>query len=154
MPSVAAACSSEALAAMMRRTCSASSSLSVTGPPTSTRLPAGARASSPASTSGPSARMTPRSTALRSSRPLPGPGEGAAGVAEQLALQQLGRQAGAVDGDEGPAGPRAAGVDSAGQHALAGAALAADQHGGVAGRRPEDDVEDAPRGRVVRLEVL
>ena len=62
-----------------------------------------------------------------------GAGERALDVAEQLAFQQSRRQGGAVDLDEGLAGPRAVLVDGPGQQLLAGAALAADQHGRRAG---------------------
>src|SRR5690606_939720 len=60
-----------------------------------------------------------------------GAGEGAAHVAEQLALEQRADQRAAVDRDERLAGAAAAVVDGAGDQLLAGAALAGDQHGGV-----------------------
>ena len=53
--------------------------------------------------------------------------EGAARVAEQLAREQLGGERGTVHGDEGAVAPRALRVQRARQHALAGAALAAQQ---------------------------
>ena len=64
---------------------------------------------------------------------LDGAGEGAALVAEQLALEQLVGNRRAVDGDEGSA-PVGVVVDGAGDQLLAGAGLALDEHGGV-GRR-------------------
>ena len=69
-------------------------------------------------------------------------GEGAAHVAEQLALEQLARQRAAVDGHERPAAPRGARVDGAGHHLLAGAALAGQQHGGLAVLEVLDQPED------------
>ena len=53
-------------------------------------------------------------------------------MAEQLAFQQRLGQGGAVDLHERPVGAQAVVVDRAGDQLLAGAALAADQHGGVA----------------------
>ena len=61
-------------------------------------------------------------------------GKGPQHVAEQFAFQQLGGKAGAVHRDEGTVGPLAAGVDRAGQHALARAALAANEDRGLAWR--------------------
>ena len=78
MPSLAAASSIVAVAARMRRMCSASIWSSVSGSAATvrrrgSRLPiCDGRCSS--STSGPEARITPRSIALRSSRMLPGHG--------------------------------------------------------------------------------
>ena len=53
-----------------------------------------------------------------------GAGEGAAFVAEQLALQQRFGDGGAVDGQERRGGPAAVVVQGAGDQLLAGAALA------------------------------
>ncbi len=61
-------------------------------------------------------------------------GEGAAAMAEQFGLEQLGRHRGAVDGDERPSGAWTALVDGARQQLLAGAAGAGDEHGGLAAR--------------------
>ena len=58
-----------------------------------------------------------------------GPGEGALLVAEQLALQQVLRDGGAVEGQERRLGARAVLVDRPGHQLLAGAALSGDQHG-------------------------
>ncbi|MGB8958488.1 MAG: hypothetical protein WCC00_05705 [Candidatus Aminicenantales bacterium] len=69
---------------------------------------------------------------------LRGPGEGPLLVAEELRFDELLRDGGAVDLDEGLAGPQAVGVDRPGDELLAGAALAVDEHGGV-GR---GDLED------------
>ena len=52
-------------------------------------------------------------------------------VAEQLALEQLGGDAGAVDVDERLVAARAAGVDGAGQEVLAAAGLAEEEDGDV-----------------------
>ena len=67
----------------------------------------------------------------------PGAGEGALDVAEELALEEMLRQRGARDGDEGPCGARAPAVDGARQHALARAALAGEQYRRV--RTPPPD---------------
>jgi hypothetical protein len=58
-------------------------------------------------------------------------GEGASFVAEQLGFQQVFRDRRAVQGDERPSGAARFAVDVAGQHFLAGAGLAADQHRGI-----------------------
>src|SRR5438876_2269562 len=63
-----------------------------------------------------------------------GPGESAALVAEELALEQPRRDGGAVDLDERPPSAPAQVVKGAGDQLLAGARLAADEHGRV-GRR-------------------
>ncbi|TSE28203.1 hypothetical protein Tther_02252 [Tepidimonas thermarum] len=57
-----------------------------------------------------------------------GAGKGAAAVAKQFALQQVGRDGTAVDGDEGAAGAVAAGVQGAGDELFAGAGFPGDQH--------------------------
>ena len=72
-----------------------------------------------------------------------GAGEGAALVAEQLALEELGRQRRAVHLHERPVAPRRALVDGARDQLLADAALAADQHGDVAVGDLLDDLRDA-----------
>jgi hypothetical protein len=66
----------------------------------------------------------------------PGVGEGAAHVAEKLALEQRLRHGGAVDRHERPVGPRAATVQRASNQLLAGAALAGDEAGGLGAGRP------------------
>ncbi len=63
-----------------------------------------------------------------------GAGEAALDVAEQLRLEQRFGQAGAVDGDDGARGARAALVDGVGDELLADAALAGDKHLGVGTR--------------------
>jgi hypothetical protein len=63
---------------------------------------------------------------------LDGPGEGPLLVAEQLAFEQGLGQGRAVDLDERLVRPQAVVVDRVGDEVLAGAALAADQHGRVA----------------------
>lgn len=60
--------------------------------------------------------------------PLPGAGEGPLLVAEQLALQQVFRHGGAVDGHEGPAGAGGGVVHRVGKQLLAGARLADEEH--------------------------
>ena len=63
-------------------------------------------------------------------------GEGALLVAEELALEQLARQRGAVELDERALAARALLVDRARDELLAGAGLALDQHGAVRRARP------------------
>jgi hypothetical protein len=70
-------------------------------------------------------------------RPV-GAGERALGVAEEFALDQGLGDGAAVDRDEGAIAPRREFVQAARRHALAGAALAGDQHGAV-GRRDAGD---------------
>src|SRR5229473_2661199 len=64
--------------------------------------------------------------------------EGSFFVAEQFALQQAFRDGSAVNGDKGPVGPQAVGVNGAGHEFLAGSTLAANQDGGIAfGHAPD-----------------
>ena len=62
---------------------------------------------------------------------FPRAGEGPRRITEQLALQQLFRDGGAVDRDKGAAGPHAGVVDAVGKQLLSRAGLAFYQHGGV-----------------------
>ena len=75
-----------------------------------------------------------------------GAGEGAALVAEQLALQQRLGNGGAVDGDERLVGAVAVLVEGAGDEFLAGAGLAADQHRDRGGGHPADFLVDVLHG--------
>ena len=59
---------------------------------------------------------------------LDGAGEGAAAVAEQLRVEHVLRRRGAVEGQEGRRGAGRAGVNGAGEHLLAGAGFAGDEH--------------------------
>jgi hypothetical protein len=68
-------------------------------------------------------------------------GERALHVPEQLALDELGRDGGAVDLDERPVGARRVLVDGAGDELLAGAVLAGDEHARRRGRDALDLVE-------------
>ena len=68
-------------------------------------------------------------------------GEGAALVTEQLALQELRRHRAAVDDQERLVLARAAEVDRLGRHLLAGAGLALEQDGRVAGGGLAEHVE-------------
>ena len=83
-----------------------------------------------------------------------GAGEGAGHVAEQLALQQRFRQGAAGDLDEGPVAPAAAAVDGPGDHRLAGAALAGDEHGGAGVGDAVDHVVDLQHAAVVADDVF
>ena len=69
--------------------------------------------------------------------------EGAALVAEELALKQRRRQRGQVDRDERRRAARRVVVDGARDELLAGAGLAGDQHGRLGGSRPADELPDA-----------
>ena len=71
---------------------------------------------------------------------LPGVGEGAPLVAEQLALQELVRQRRAIDGDEELGRSAARGMDGSRHDLLARSALALDQDGGLARGEPRDRV--------------
>ena len=71
-------------------------------------------------------------------------------VAEQLALQQVLRDGGAVDRDEGPRRRGAQVVQRAGEQLLAGAALAQQQHADI-GRR---HLLDRPAEREHRSELV
>ena len=87
--------------------------------------------------------VPPSASSKRPTLSRSAPGERPLDVAEQLALQQARRQGGAVDLDERLARPRAVLVDRLGQQLLAGAALAADQHGRRAGRHLADQAQAA-----------
>jgi hypothetical protein len=78
-----------------------------------------------------------------------GVGERALDVAEQLALEQVGRHRAAVDGHERLVLARAQVVDGAGDQLLAGAALAGDEHGRVAVGDPVDQLADPADGRAL-----
>ena len=78
-----------------------------------------------------------------------GAGEGTALVPEQLAFDQLGRQAGAVNFQQRLIVPRAKVVDHLSQQVLAGAAFAADQHGGGRESHLADDLGDPVGLRVL-----
>ncbi len=86
--------------------------------------------------------------------PRDGPGEGTLLVAEQLALDQPGRQGGAVDLDQGLVLAPAAGMDGPGDQLLAGPRLARDQNGGVGRRDLPDVVEDGRQGRALPDDLL
>src|SRR2546423_1336932 len=101
--------------------------------------------------------MTSRPRTFPSSRTLPGrrwapsrrTGEGAAVVAEELALDELGGDGGAVHLHKGAAGQRRLLVDGAGDELLAGPALAGDEDAAL-GRRhlgdlPEELLHDRRR---------
>ena len=79
--------------------------------------------------------------------PLDRPGEGSSLVAEELALEERLGERGAVDRHERLAGPRAAAVEGAGRHLLAGAALAAQQDGRVGGGDAGEQPLDLPDAR-------
>src|ERR1043165_5627841 len=91
-----------------------------------------------------------------------GPGERALLVAEELRLQELARDAGAIEIDERFAGAAAAVVDPARQHGLAGAGLAVDEDRAVGAQDgvglraqlrdrvalAEERIDPAPLGRL------
>src|SRR5262249_58444172 len=83
-----------------------------------------------------------------------GPGEGALFVAEQLALDQSGRQGGTVDRDEGFLLPPAAGMDRPRDEFLAGPRLARDENRGVRSRDAPDAVEDGRQSRALPDDLL
>ena len=72
---------------------------------------------------------------------LHGPREGAALVAEQLALQDVGGDGGAVDRQEAEIPARRVLVDGVGDQLLAGAALPDDQHAAAGGRHERQLVQ-------------
>jgi hypothetical protein len=76
-----------------------------------------------------------------------GVGEGAAHVAEELALEQGLGKAARVDGHQWPGGAGGDGVERSRHHPLAGAVLAGDEDVGVRGADPADQVEDRPHLR-------
>ena len=80
-------------------------------------------------------------------------GEGALDVAEEFALEKLAGKAGATDGDEGVAAAGALLMDGAGHDALAGAALAEEEDGGLARCGAEGEIDDLPHGGRAGLEV-
>src|SRR5258708_7233966 len=73
-------------------------------------------------------------------------GEGSLLVAEQLALEEVGRDAGAVDRDHGLTATAAAGMNRFGQIILAGPALAEDQDADVMVEHLADRLEQRPHG--------
>ena len=95
--------------------------------------------------------MPPAAASKAPARRVVGAGEGAALVAEELVLEQVRRQRGAVDDDERPVAARARLVDRLGGEILAGAGLALQEHGGVAGggalEQREGGAHRRPSGR-------
>ena len=86
-----------------------------------------------------------------------GAGEGAPLVPEQLALEEVLGDGGAVDGVERPRGARGAGVNGARHQLLARARLAPDQDGGVRRGDLLDEAEDLAHRRALahdRLEAV
>ena len=73
---------------------------------------------------------------LEAARPRLDPGGRTLLDPEELGLEQVARQGGAVERHEGLAGPRRGGMEVAGEDLLAGAGLAANQHADVAARHP------------------
>ena len=91
-----------------------------------------------------------RAAVRRSKRPgllLVGAGEGPALVAEQLALDQLLGERGAVERHVGPLGPGARMVDRAGDELFAGAALAGDEDRGLCRCHLGRAVQSLPKDR-------
>src|SRR5262249_15397490 len=83
---------------------------------------------------------------------LPGPGEGAAHVPEELALEQVFGERRARDRDEGAVAPRAPGVDRAREHVLARAALAEEEQRRLRRRGLPRDLDRAAHRGALRLE--
>ncbi len=75
-----------------------------------------------------------------------GVGEGSADVAEEFALEEVFAEAAHVDTDERASGPRTGGVKGGGDQTLAGAILARDEDGGVAGADALDEVQHGSHG--------
>ena len=80
--------------------------------------------------------------------PLLGVGERASLVAEELALEKVGGNGGAGDRDEGPPGAAAVVMDGPGHQLLAGARLAPQEDGDVAGCHTADGLVDLLHPRV------
>ena len=80
-------------------------------------------------------------------------GEGALGMPEHLAREQLFAERGAVHHREGPIPSRAHLVERAGEDALSGAALASQEKGDVVGRGPGDHLGGGAHRGALRLEV-
>ena len=81
----------------------------------------------------------PSASRKRPFRSRSAPGERAAHVAEELALEEVRRDRAAVDADEGLLRARARVVDGVGDHLLARPALARDEHGDVGVLHPIDE---------------
>ena len=75
-----------------------------------------------------------------------GAGEGPLLVAEELALQQVLRKGRHVDGHEGAVLPAGGPMDRVGEQLLAGAGLAHQQDGALAGGHPPEDLLGVPDG--------
>ncbi len=80
---------------------------------------------------------------------LLGAGERAAGMAEELALEERFRDSGAVDGDEWTAPARGVLVDRAREYPFPGSALSGKQDRSVDGCRAGAEGPDRHRGRAV-----
>jgi hypothetical protein len=83
-----------------------------------------------------------------------GPREGPLLVSEQLGLQELLGQRGAIDRHEGPGRPGAVGVNGAGDELLSRAGLAQDQDVRLRARRLPDELEDLGHGGATTDDVL
>ena len=77
--------------------------------------------------------MPPWATSNRADAVVVGAGEGSFAVSEQLALDQVLGQGAAIDGHKRHVGPQALVVHGPRHQFLAGAGLAANQHGRVVG---------------------
>ena len=82
--------------------------------------------------------MPPRASSKRPTRGADGAGEGAALVAEELALDEGRREGGAVDVHEGPARAGRCGVELARGEPLPGARLAEEEHRALRRRHAGD----------------
>ena len=88
--------------------------------------------------------MPPSAASSRPGLSLKAPVKRSAHVSEQLALEQMLTESGACDLDEGSVFARAEAVDIGRQHALSGAALAGQQHRGVAARNLGRKLRELP----------
>ena len=79
-----------------------------------------------------------------------GAGEAALDVSEELRFEERLGQAGAVDGDERPAGALRVGMDMTRDDVFADTALPGDEDFRIARRRPLGDLEDVEHGGTAR----
>lgn len=91
-------------------------------------------------------QQRPAVSLFKQSGPLFRPGVGPPLRAEQQTLQEIFRNGGAVDGQEGPVRAAAGVVDALGEHLLACAGLSVDHDGGVVFRHLLALLDHVPHG--------